>query len=108
MNESHCITTDYLLKVADRFGYVLNPNAKTLGLITGYLEENKSKHGKYYCPCKQHHPVDVKQDPICPCSTFKDEITKNGCCECHVFFDEEAAEKVRKSVGLLSTVTCPG
>jgi ferredoxin-thioredoxin reductase catalytic subunit len=108
MTGSINITSDYLLKVAKKFGYVLNPNEKSLGLITSYLDKNKQSFGKYYCPCKQHHPVDVKQDPICPCSTFKDEIEKNGFCECHVFFEEEAAEKARKSAGLLSTVTCPG
>jgi len=108
MNERHRSTLEYLIKVAARFGYVLNPNEKALGLITGYLAENKMKYGKYFCPCKQHFPIEIENDPLCPCPSFRDEIKSNGFCECHVFFDRSAAEKASRRTGLLATVTCPG
>jgi len=101
-------TLDYLKKVADRLGYVLNPNEKGLYRIVKYMAENKVKFGRYFCPCKQHYPVDQSADPVCPCPTFEDEIALNGHCECHIFFNAAAAENIRNSEGLLSTVTCPG
>lgn len=108
MKDRQNATIRYLKMVAEKFGYVLNPNEKALGLITGYLTENKIKHDKYFCPCKQHFPVDLDNDPFCPCPTFKEEVARIGFCECHVFFDPAAAEKASRMTGLLSTVTCPG
>jgi len=108
MTERQAEIIEYLKKVADRFGYVLNPDARTLNLVAGYMDENKVKHGKYFCPCKQHYPLDLVKDPVCPCSSFKDEILRNGHCECHVFFDPDAAAKARRAEGLLAAVTCPG
>jgi len=108
MDEHLKVTLDYLKKVADRFGYVLNPDEKGLDRISRYMTENKVKFGKYYCPCKQHYPVDRKADPVCPCEDFNDEIKRDGHCECHVFFELDAARNYMLRSGLLSTVTCPG
>ncbi|MDP8238276.1 MAG: ferredoxin-thioredoxin reductase catalytic domain-containing protein [Candidatus Hatepunaea meridiana] len=108
MDEQQRTTQEYLGKVADRFDYVLNPDEKARGRIIQYMTENKIKYGKYYCPCKQHYPVDETKDPVCPCPSFKDEIDTNGFCECHIFFNSDAAVAARRSAGLLSTVTCPG
>ena len=108
MIEEQNETLEFLHKVAERFDYVLNPNERALGLIIGYMSDNKAKYGKRYCPCKQHYPVDMEADPICPCPSFKDEIAANGHCECHVFWDPDAAEKARHATGLLATITCPG
>ncbi len=101
-------TFENMKKVADRFGYVLNPDEKGLNRILTYMTENNARYGSYFCPCKQHYPIDRSADPVCPCPTFEEEIAQNGHCECHVFFDSVAAENVRRSEGLLSTVTCPG
>ena len=98
----------YLQKVADRNGYVLNPDEKALGRITSFMADNKVSYGKYFCPCKHNYPLNVDSDPICPCITLKDEILRDGYCECHVFFNPDAAHAVKRGSGLLSTVTCPG
>ncbi|HHE46821.1 MAG TPA: ferredoxin-thioredoxin reductase [Bacteroidetes bacterium] len=108
MDKQQRDTLQYLRKVADRFGYLLNPDEKALDRISRSLTENKVKYGKYYCPCKRHYPLDIKIDPLCPCKTFKDEIAQNGHCECHIFFSAEAAEQFSRKEGLLATVTCPG
>lgn len=99
---------DYLGKVAKRFDYVLNPDDKALNRVVGYMAKNKAEFGKYYCPCKQHYPLDTKADPVCPCESFRAEISRDGHCECHVFFDQVAAASIEHRTGLLATVTCPG
>lgn len=101
-------TIKFLQRIADKFGYKLNPNEKTFGQIATYMTKNKEQYGKYFCPCKQHFPLDNKKDPVCPCIEFHEEIKNNGYCECHLFFDEEASIKAKQHPGLLSTITCPG
>jgi len=108
MNKSPQITLDFLKKVADKFGYVLNPDENALARTASYMAGNEEKYGHRYCPCKHHHPVDPKTDPICPCPDFQDEIRRDGHCECHIFFDKDAAVQAKRRPGLLATVTCPG
>jgi len=108
MDELHNTALEYLRNVAQRFGYALNPDGKSLYRLVAQMARTKQEHGKYFCPCKQHYPLDIKADPICPCNTFKDEIAHQGHCECHLFFDIEAAVQAKRRPGLLATVTCPG
>ena len=95
-------------RTAEKFGYVLNPDAVHLARLAGHLARNKAEHGRYYCPCKQHYPVRPESDPVCPCAEFRDEIARRGHCECHLFYDPEAARRRKERPGLLATVTCPG
>ncbi len=98
----------FLRKTADNFGYLLNPDLRTLERIATSMVENHKNHKSYFCPCKQHHPVKPEVDPICPCDESEDEIKRDGYCECHVFFDETGFEQAKMRPGLLSTVACPG
>jgi len=95
-------------RIAARLGYALNPDEAHLNRLARHLADNKANHGRYFCPCKQNYPLEPESDPVCPCSTFRDEIEQQGHCECHLFFHVEAAERVRRRPGLLATVTCPG
>jgi ferredoxin-thioredoxin reductase catalytic chain len=95
-------------KVAERLGYVLNPDLAQLRRLIEHLAENRANHGKFFCPCKQNYPLQPECDPICPCGTFREEIENQGHCECHLFFAPEAAERVKQRPGLLAGVTCPG
>ncbi|MBN1671492.1 MAG: ferredoxin:thioredoxin reductase [Kiritimatiellae bacterium] len=94
--------------IAEKSGYVLNPDEAQLDRLARHLAENKAKHGRYFCPCKQHYPLEPENDPVCPCPTFREEIARQGHCECHLFFSPEAAARVARRPGLLATVTCPG
>lgn len=108
MDEPFNTALEYTKRVAQRFGYTLNPDEGSLNRLIAQMAKIKEQHGRYFCPCKQHHPIDIKRDPICPCDTFKDEISNQGHCECHLFFDIEAAVQAKRRPGLLATVTCPG
>lgn len=101
-------TLAYLQEIADRLSLVLNPDQKALDRIVSYMIENQTKHGKLYCPCKQHYPLKPESDPTCPCDSFRDEIKQNGYCECHLFFDASKIADTKRRPGLLATVTCPG
>ncbi len=108
MEEPERTAVEYLTRIAGRLGYVLNPDDTALSRVVRHMAENKRRYGKYYCPCKQHYPVETGTDPTCPCAAFKEEIARDGHCECHIFFDPDAAKDLVKNPGLLATVACPG
>jgi ferredoxin-thioredoxin reductase catalytic subunit len=101
-------TPDFVRHVTDRHGYAVNPDAVQFQRLVRHLDENKAKHGRYFCPCKQHYPLQPDSDPVCPCAALHDEIKQQGHCECHLFFSPEAAMAVERRPGLLANVTCPG
>lgn len=108
MNKEQLKALEHFQRIADRFGYVLNPTERTLERLVKHLAEMHELHGEYFCPCKRHYPLNTEVDPTCPCDTFEDEISSLGHCECHLFYDEEAAVQSKRRPGLLAAVTCPG
>lgn len=98
----------FLQKIADSKGYLLNPDQRSLERTAALMVENRRNYKRYFCPCKQHHPVKPDVDPICPCVESKNEIAHDGFCVCHVFFDKSAYEQAKMQPGLLSAVACPG
>jgi ferredoxin-thioredoxin reductase catalytic subunit len=95
-------------KIAKKHGYVLNPDQGQLHRLARHLAENKENFGRFYCPCKQHFPVQPDNDPVCPCPTFHEEVKAQGHCVCHLYFSPEAAEQAKQRPGLLAGVMCPG
>jgi ferredoxin-thioredoxin reductase catalytic chain len=73
-------------KVGDGLGYVLNPDVERTLKVSNLLARNFEEFGRYYCPCKQSHPLDPSKDVLCPCQTIHDEIAKDGRCCCRLFF----------------------
>lgn len=72
--------------IARENGYVFNPDKERLNKVIGLMTRNYKEFGKYYCPCKQHHPLDLKVDPLCPCEKLNKEIDDLGHCTCRVFY----------------------
>jgi len=75
-----------LEKIVNEKGYVFNPDKKRLNKVVGLMTRNFKEFGKYYCPCKQHHPLDQEVDLLCPCEELDKEIEKYGHCTCKVFY----------------------
>ncbi|MBM3313945.1 ferredoxin:thioredoxin reductase [candidate division WOR-3 bacterium] len=73
-------------KVGEGLGYVLNPDIERTLKVSNLLARNFTEFGKYYCPCKQSHPLDPAKDVLCPCPTVRDEVAKDGHCICRLFF----------------------
>ncbi len=84
-------------KVGAELGYVLNPDIERTLKVSNLLARNFAEHGKYYCPCKQSHPLDPAKDVLCPCPTLKDEVAKDGRCFCRLFFKSGAADEASPS-----------
>lgn len=76
-------------EIADQNGYILNPDEERLKKVVGLMTMNFKGHGKYYCPCKQSHPLDPNKDVTCPCIPWKEEIAKEGNCFCKLFYKKQ-------------------
>lgn len=77
---------DRIKKIAESQEVILNPDEERLKKVVGLMTMNFNEFGKYYCPCKQSHPLDPDKDLLCPCSELKDEVTKDGHCFCKLFY----------------------
>ena len=75
-------------KIARKSGYVLNPDQERLQKVVGLMTMNQNEFGKYYCPCKQSHPLNPEKDLLCPCLPLADEVQKDGHCFCKLFFQK--------------------
>ena len=73
-------------KIAEEKGYILNPDQERLQKVVGLMTMNHNEFGKYYCPCKQSHPLNPGKDVLCPCPPLADEVQKDGYCFCKLFF----------------------
>ncbi len=67
-------------------GFALQPDAAQLRYVLDGLAENWRRHGKPYCPCREV-TGDAEKDRanVCPCRTHRDEVARNGQCECALF-----------------------
>ncbi len=72
-------------KLAASNGYQLNLDEERVKKVVGLMTMNFNEFGKYYCPCKQSHPLNPDKDVLCPCSELKDEVIKDGYCFCRLF-----------------------
>jgi len=79
-------------KIAQEKEYILNPDQERMQKVVGLMTMNYNEFGKYYCPCKQSHPIDPEKDVLCPCSPLADEVEKDGHCFCKLFFQKRQKE----------------
>ncbi|RKX70130.1 ferredoxin:thioredoxin reductase [candidate division WOR-3 bacterium] len=75
-----------LEKIAREKGYIFNPDKERVNKVVGLMTKNFKEFGKYYCPCKQHHPLDPEKDPLCPCPDLDQEVARDGHCYCRLFY----------------------
>lgn len=101
-------TKEWLLKYADKKGFILNPDGEMLNTVIDGLTKNRNELGSQYCPCRII-TGDKEEDKniICPCVYHEEEINNNGSCHCGLFFKnngnkhrkipEEDADNVRSN-----------
>lgn len=94
-----------LKKICEKKGLIFNPNQDWIEQVIKLMANNQKQYGKYYCPCKQHYPVDTKEDIVCPCPTLEQEIADDGCCHCRLFCKKDFKQE---KFDILETITCPG
>lgn len=76
---------DFLEEYASHIKCKLNPEDKIRNLVIKKLEMNYEEFGFMYCPCK----FIKNQDTVCPCKGHREDIEKNGHCDCHLFIKEQ-------------------
>lgn len=76
-------------EIAAQHGYLLNPDEERIRKVVGLMTMNHSEFGKYYCPCKQNHPLEPVKDVLCPCPEIQEEIAKDGHCFCKLFYQKK-------------------
>ena len=87
--EEYEIILQKMQKIAAKFNYKLNPDKERVEKVIGLMTENFVAEKKYFCPCKQTHPLDPSVDVTCPCPQWKEEIKNDGHCFCKLFFKQE-------------------
>jgi len=74
---------------AERGPFLLNPDKVVVENVIAGLVRNKVKFGYAYCPCRDVKGVpDKDRDNICPCRTHREEIARQGTCECGLFVSQ--------------------
>jgi len=80
-------------RYVDRGPYLLNPDRVVAENIINGLVRNKKRYGHAYCPCREVAGITEKdRDNICPCRSHKEEIARQGTCECGLFVSEAYLE----------------
>lgn len=77
---------DRLNNVAKSKRYYLNPDEERVKKVVGLMTMNFSQTNQYFWPCKQSHPLDVKQDTACPYPEMDQEVAQKGNCFCRLFY----------------------
>ena len=67
---------------ANKNRYVLNEDPTMLKFLLDGLLNKRERYGDFFCPCR----LSTAPENVCPCSTHKEDIKKNGYCNCHLFF----------------------
>ena len=49
-------------QIAQNKEYILNSDEERVKKVVGLMANNYLEFGKYYCPCKQSHPLDPRKD----------------------------------------------
>lgn len=71
---------------AEKKGFSLNPDKKTVVKIIDGLIANFERFGSFYCPCRIiTGNKDVDKDNICPCKYLEQELKDSGECHCKLF-----------------------
>jgi ferredoxin-thioredoxin reductase catalytic subunit len=92
MTDRECVKASVVrtvTKYVERRPFFLNPDKTVVDNIIAGLVRNKIKYGRAYCPCREVKGT-PKEDSanICPCRTHKEEIARQGTCECGLFVSE--------------------
>lgn len=76
--------------IAEEKEYMLNPDKERVKKVVEGMTKNYIEYKKYYCPCKQSHPLNTETDVTCPCPDLEREVENDGNCNCRLFFREKS------------------
>jgi ferredoxin-thioredoxin reductase catalytic subunit len=77
-----------------RSPYRLFPDEVVVRSLVARLARNLVRHGRQYCPCRKvTGDLAADRRNICPCRTHRDQIARDGHCECRLFVSQEFAAR---------------
>ncbi|MDQ7797698.1 MAG: ferredoxin-thioredoxin reductase catalytic domain-containing protein [Candidatus Edwardsbacteria bacterium] len=81
-------------ELADKEGYLLNPDREILeGIIEG-IAVNEEKLGYWNCPCRRASGDRMQdQDIICPCQYRDPDLAEYGRCYCALYVTQEYVDQ---------------
>jgi len=80
-------------RYVERGPFFLNPDKVVVENIIAGLLRNKMKYGYAYCPCRGVEGIPERdRKNICPCRTHREEIARQGTCECGLFVSKAFLE----------------
>lgn len=91
-------------RYAELSPFFLNPDEVVVENIIAGLVRNKIEYGYTYCPCREVKGIPEKDgDNICPCKSHKEEIARQGTCECglfvsHAFLDAKKLKQIKSKL----------
>ena len=73
-------------RYAEVSDYYVHPDEVVVRNILRGLAENWARYGRFYCPCRKVSGIAEKdRENICPCKMHKEDIARDGVCECGLF-----------------------
>ncbi len=82
----------FVTMVAEKQGWVLNPDKEFLAIIIEGLTTNFNRYGYFACPCRDHDGEREKdKDLICPCDYCVPDQAEYGHCYCGLYLTREFA-----------------
>jgi len=73
--------------------YHLNPDEVVVRNVVRGLARNWVRHGRFYCPCREvSGSPGADRKNICPCTTHKQDIARDGACECGLYVSSSYLE----------------
>jgi len=87
--------------VAEKQGWVLNPDKEFYGTLVSGLMANWNRYGYFLCPCRDSEggrESDAKA--ICPCVWARSDIEKYGHCYCALYESKDFAASGKEPSGI--------
>ena len=85
-------TRQFVFKVAEYQGWVVNPDDSFLDDILEGLTANYNRYGYFLCPCRDGDgDREADKDIICPCDYNVPDQKEHGHCFCGLFLSKEFA-----------------
>ena len=76
----------FVRRYAEISDYYAHPDEVVVRNILQGLARNWVSYGRFYCPCREVSGIAEKdRENICPCTTHKEDIARDGVCECGLF-----------------------
>ncbi len=87
----------YCKQVAEKNGWILNKDQKTLNDLIDGLVENKKNLGYQSCPCRLAcGNRELDRDLICPCDYAQKDVPEFGACYCNLYMRKDYYESIGK------------